>query len=119
MSALAYYNDFDPYVCSWSENLIKAGLVAPGVVDCKSIKEVKVDVIRQYRQVHMFSGICGWSLALRLAGVPDDYPLWTGSCPCQPFSVAGKGKGFADERHLWPVWFDLIRQCRPPIIFGE
>ena len=44
---------------------------------------------------------------------------WTGSCPCQPFSTAGKRKGFADERHLWPSWFWLIGQCRPPVVLGE
>ena len=45
--------------------------------------------------------------------------MWTGSCPCQPFSVAGKGKGTDDERHLWPALFRLIRECRPSIVFGE
>jgi len=45
--------------------------------------------------------------------------VWTGSCPCQPFSVSGKGAGFADERHLWPAWQHLISQCCPPVIFGE
>jgi hypothetical protein len=54
--------------------------------------------------------------ALRLAGIPDDFPLWTGSCPCQPFSAAGQGKGAADERHLWPAWFRLIRESRPAIV---
>lgn len=44
---------------------------------------------------------------------------WTGSCPCQPFSVAGKGEGIEDERHLWPEFFRLIRECRPGVIFGE
>jgi DNA (cytosine-5)-methyltransferase 1 len=58
-------------------------------------------------------------MALRLAGVPDEFPLWTGSCPCQPFSVAGQQKGFADERHLWPIWAKLIAQSRPAIVLGE
>jgi DNA (cytosine-5)-methyltransferase 1 len=39
--------------------------------------------------------------------------------PCQPFSVAGQGKGQADERHLWPEYFRLIRACRPPVVMGE
>jgi DNA (cytosine-5)-methyltransferase 1 len=60
-----------------------------------------------------------WSYALRRAGWTDDRQVWTGSCPCQPFSAAGKGAGFADERHLWPAWFHLIEQCRPTTIFGE
>ena len=59
-------------------------------------------------------------LLSRTAGWPDDRPVWTGSCPCQPFSAAGQaGQGFADPRHLWPVWFLLIRECQPPIVFGE
>lgn len=65
------------------------------------------------------SGIGGWSLALRLAGWSDDRPVWTGSAPCQPFSIAGKQKGTKDERHLFPVWLRLIKECRPDTIFGE
>ncbi|MBT8428286.1 MAG: DNA cytosine methyltransferase, partial [Gammaproteobacteria bacterium] len=68
---------------------------------------------------HAFAGIGGWPFALRLAGWPDDVAVWTGSCPCQPFSVAGKRKGAADERNLWPQWRRLIAQCHPSIIFGE
>ncbi|MGM8734483.1 DNA cytosine methyltransferase [Enterobacter hormaechei] len=56
---------------------------------------------------------------MRLAGWPDDKPVWTGSCPCQPFSAAGKGDGFADERHLWPHFFHLISELRPQHVFGE
>ncbi|WP_366125088.1 DNA cytosine methyltransferase [uncultured Desulfovibrio sp.] len=56
---------------------------------------------------------------MRQAGWSDDRPVWTGSCPCQPFSTAGDGKGFADERHLWPAFFHLISQCRPTVCFGE
>jgi DNA (cytosine-5)-methyltransferase 1 len=115
----AYYNENDPHVAQWLRNLIAAGHIAPGDVDDRSIADVRADELGQYTQHHFFAGIAGWSLALRLAGWPDDRPVWTGSCPCQPFSAAGKGKAADDERHLWPRWFSLIRECRPAIIFGE
>jgi DNA (cytosine-5)-methyltransferase 1 len=115
----AYYNEHDPYVAQWLRNLIAAGHIAPGDVDERSITEVHPDDVRPYTQCHFFAGLGGWSLALRLAGWPDDRPIWTGSCPCQPFSVAGKQRGAADERHLWPEFFRLIRECRPATAVGE
>jgi DNA (cytosine-5)-methyltransferase 1 len=115
----AYYNENDPHAAAWLRNLIASGHIAAGDVDDRSIADVRADELGQYTQHHFFAGIAGWSLALRLAGWPDDRPVWTGSCPCQPFSTAGKGKGADDERHLWPHWFRLIRECRPAIIFGE
>jgi len=114
-----YYNEFDPFAAAWLRNLIAAGLIPAGDVDTRSITEVKPDDIRKYTQCHFFAGIGGWSEALRLAGWPADRPVWTGSCPCQPFSSAGAQKGKTDERHLWPIWFNLIRECRPATIFGE
>lgn len=114
-----YYNEIDPYAAQWLRNLIAAGHIAPGDVDERSIEDVRPDDLRGYTQCHFFAGIGVWSSALRLAGWPDDRPVWTGSCPCQPFSAAGKGLGFADERHLWPAWHHLISECRPPVIFGE
>jgi DNA (cytosine-5)-methyltransferase 1 len=115
----SYYNDTDPYVCQWLRNLIAAGLIAPGDVDERSITEVRADDIRRYTQCHFFAGIAGWSYALRLAGWPDDRPVWTGSCPCQPLSGAGQRRGHADERHLWPAFHRLIAECRPAVVFGE
>ena len=115
----AYYNENDPYAAQWLRNLIARGLIAPGDVDDRDIQDVRPGDLEGYDQCHWFAGIAGWSLALRMAGWPDDRPVWTGSCPCQPFSTAGKGKGFDDERHLWPAWFWLIDQCRPDTIFGE
>ena len=115
----AYYNEIDPYAAEWLRNLIKAGHIADGEVDTRSIIDVQPDDIRHFDQCHFFAGIAGWSHALRLAGWADDRKIWTGSCPCQPFSVAGKGKGTDDERHLWPHFFRLIRGCRPPVVMGE
>ena len=115
----AYYNEFDPFAANWLRELIKDGLIAPGVVDERSITEVLPDDLSEFTQCHFFAGIGGWSIALRLAGWPDDRPVWTGSPPCQPFSVAGKQTGKSDERHLWPAFFDLIREQAPTTVFGE
>ena len=114
-----YYNEIDLFAAEWLRNLIKKGLIPDGEVDTRSIVDVTPDELRGYTQCHFFAGIGGWSHALRLAGWPDDRPLWTGSCPCQPFSVAGKGAGVDDARHLWPHFHRLIAANRPPVVMGE
>lgn len=113
------YNENDDFAASWLEELAQHDHIAQGTVDRRSITELSAADVAGHGQRHFFAGIGGWSLALRLAGVPDDADIWTGSCPCQPFSDAGKGGGTSDPRHLWPTWFALIRECRPPVIFGE
>jgi DNA (cytosine-5)-methyltransferase 1 len=115
----AYYNEFDPKAAAWLRELIKAGLIADGDVDTRSITDVRADDLAGYCQCHFFAGIGGWSLALRLAGWPDDRPVGTGSCPCQPLSCAGQRKGHADERHLWPAFYGLIAERRFAAVFGE
>jgi DNA (cytosine-5)-methyltransferase 1 len=115
----AYYNEFDTYAAAWLRNLITADLIAPGDVDERSIKDVRPDDLTGYGQCHFFAGIGGWSLALRMAGWPDGQQVWTGSCPCQPFSVAGKHAGTSDHRHLWPAFCRLIADRRPAMVLGE
>jgi DNA (cytosine-5)-methyltransferase 1 len=39
--------------------------------------------------------------------------------PLPAFQPAGKGLGFADERHLWPSAHWLVGQRRPVVVFGE
>ncbi|HCH7903509.1 TPA: DNA cytosine methyltransferase [Klebsiella oxytoca] len=119
MTPAAYYNEIDPFAAQWLRNLIAGGHIAPGEVDERSIEDVTPDDLRGFTQCHFFAGIGVWSHSLRLAGWPDDRQVWTGSCPCQPFSAAGKGDGFADERHLWPHFFHLISERRPQHVFGE
>lgn len=115
----SYYNEFSKFPADWIRNLIEAGIIPGGCVDERSISELQPEYLVGQNQCHFFAGVGGWSIALREAGWPDDIPVWTGSCPCQPFSAAGLGRGTADDRHLWPEFLRLITACRPPHIFGE
>jgi DNA (cytosine-5)-methyltransferase 1 len=115
----AYYNEFDPKAAAWLRELVRGGHLPEGEVDARDIRQVVATDLRGFAQHHFFAGIGGWPLALRLAGWPDDRPVWTGSCPCQPFSTAGQRKGRADDRHLWPEFRRLVAECRPPVCFGE
>lgn len=147
MKPRAYYNDFDPVACAVLRELILEGLIPEGDVDGRSITEVQASDLVGYTQIHLFAGYGGWSLALRLAGWPDDRPVLSGSCPCPPFSSAGKKKWcpqcqsrvlipnpirtgifvccecghewLADGRHLWPEMYRLIREIKPASIIGE
>ena len=115
----SYYNEHDPEAAAWLRELIREGLIPRGVVDERDIEEVKKKDLEGYGQAHFFAGIGGWPLALKIAGVPEDFPLWTGSCPCQDFSVAGNQAGFKGKRDLWPEFKRLILAAKPPLLFGE
>src|SRR3990172_5197958 len=142
-----YYNENDRYPAQWLRNLIAAGHLPAGEVDERSIVDVSAGDLREFTQCHFFAGIGGWSLALRLPGWPEDRLVWTASCPCPPFSAAGKRQKcpqcqgrllvwcprrtgfaicavcghawFADARHLWPEVWRLAAERRPERIFGE
>ena len=116
-----YYNEWDKQLAEWLRNLIQAGLLPEGDVDDRSITEVKGTDLAGYTQCHFFAGIGGWPLALELAGWPATRPVWTGSCPCPPFSNAGRQGGTDDPRHLWPEFRRIIEESkpRPPVVFGE
>lgn len=117
MKPTHYYNDFE--TGEWLRNLIAAKLIPEGDVDDRSILEIKPDEIREYTQCHFFAGIAGWPRALKLAGWDTNRPVWSASLPCQPFSCAGQQRGEKDKRHLWPVFFELVEECRPTVVIGE
>jgi DNA (cytosine-5)-methyltransferase 1 len=114
-----YHNEYEPSAVAWLTELGKLGLIGVDKIDPRSIVDVKTDDLRGFTRCHFFSGIGGWDYALRLAGWPTSRDVWTGSCPCQPYSAAGKKKGRKDERDLWPEFFRLIDGYRPTVIFGE
>lgn len=114
-----YYNEIEEDAADWMRRLIRRGVLPEGDVDTRSITEVSPDDLTGYSQCHFFAGIGTWAFALKNAGWPEDRKVWTGSCPCQPFAAPGRKKGFEDERHLWPVWFRLITEHEPDVVFGE
>ena len=70
-------------------------------------------------------------------GALDPAPIWTdlrsfdgrpwrgivdivaAGYPCQPFSVAGRGLGAADPRHLWPEVRRIVSECEPEYVVCE
>jgi len=116
---MIYYNEFNLESAAMLKQMMLDGIIPMGDIDTRSIKEVKSNELEKYKQCHFFAGIGGWAIALRMAGINESANIWTGSCPCQPFSSAGKQRGKEDDRHLWPAWFGLIKECKPTTIFGE
>ena len=116
---MTFYNENDPGAVEWLGELQSRGLIAKGDIDGRSIEELRGEDCGPTS--HFFAGIGGWAYALQLAGWDPARDVWTGSCPCQPFSQAagGSAKGFGDKRHLWPVWRELIAEYRPAVVFGE
>lgn len=115
-----FYNDIEPFIVGWLKRLESSDCITPGTISGTSILDLSPADIVGFDWCHFFAGLAGWNRALQLVGWPKSFPVWTGSCPCQPFSIANtSGGGQDDLRHLWPAFYKLIKQGRPPVLFGE
>ena len=114
------YNDNDNYCCKVLRTRVNDGQLPSGVVDPRPIQELEPDLLRAFRQIHLFAGIGGFPLGLRWAGVPLDWSILTGGFPCQDISIAGKGAGIDGDRSgLWSEMLRCIRMARPQIVCVE
>jgi len=106
---MAYYNEIDPFCCEVLRARIADGRLPSGQVDGRDVREVQPDEIPA-GQVHLFAGIGGFAYAARLAGLPDDFDIWTAGFPCQDISTAGKGAGLSGTRS--GLFFEIVRFLR-------
>ena len=116
---MSIINEIDPFCVAVLRECIKRRVISDGIVDDRSIEEVDPKDLQEFTWCHFFAGGGFWDIAARRAGFPTDEKLSTGSCPCQPFSNAGKRAGTSDSRHLWPHFYRLIAAAKPSVVFGE
>jgi DNA (cytosine-5)-methyltransferase 1 len=74
---------------------------------CTKILEKHWPDVRRYRDVK------------EVGSNLEPVDLIAGGFPCQPHSVAGKRRGAADDRNLWPEYLRVIRETKPRYILAE
>lgn len=95
--------------------LERAGMVTVGQVEIDPA--CRLVLARHWPDVPRHNDVRTAVEWLRQTGLTAD--VVSGGFPCQPFSPAGKGKGAADPRHLWPSMMDVIEEVRPRYVIGE
>jgi DNA (cytosine-5)-methyltransferase 1 len=95
---------------------IAAGLAGFTTVGFSEINDYCSRVLaRHYPHVPNYGDI----KLLSATSIPERITLMTGGFPCQPFSQAGQQRGVLDDRHLWPHYMRLIRECEPRWVVAE
>jgi len=90
-----WYNEIDPYCC----DVVRARIEDGSFKDKFQVIEGDIRNIGKHNLK------------------PVD--IISGGFPCQPFSVAGKRKGKADDRYLWPEMLRVIQELKPAFVVGE
>ncbi len=115
-----YYNDIDPYCCKVLRKNIANGNLPGGIVDERDIRDVRASDLVGYNHIHLFAGIGGIPLGLRMANFPESINILTGGFPCQDISIAGKREGITGARSgLWSEMYRLVCDIRPDVILVE
>lgn len=115
-----YYNEIDANCLSVLEKHISDGWINPGYIDRRSIVDVGVDDVRNYREAHFFAGIGGFALGFARAAAQTNAVVWSGGFPCQDLSLAGRRKGLVGERSgLYFEFHRLIAGVLPDYVVIE
>ena len=76
---------------------------------CRKVLEKNFPNVKRYTDIKEFNG-------KEYEGAVD---IISGGFPCQPFSCAGKRRGKADDRFLWPEMLRVISEIKPRFVVGE
>ena len=79
----AFYNDIETN--DWLFELISSGHIMSGAVSCASISDLTASDLAGYTRIHLFAGIGGWDLALRMAEWPSQR-FQVSTYSCEPFT---------------------------------
>jgi len=83
---------------------------------CNRVLEYHWPNVPRWRDV---KDVTAESFERRTGIKPGTLAVLSGGFPCQPFSFAGKRKGEADNRFLWPEMLRVICEVRPRWIVAE
>lgn len=89
----------------------------PIVEDINNVEEIKAIVTS-----NTTSRRCGQCVPFKVSPRDFDFQdslLLTAGFPCQPFSNAGRKRGSADDRYLWPQTLAVIESVKPDWIILE
>lgn len=97
----------------FSLGLQRAGMKT--IAFCEIDKYCQKVLKKNFPDIPIYDDVC----KLTGSDIHEPVDLICGGFPCQPFSVAGKRLGAADDRHLWPEYLRLIQELRPTWVIGE
>ncbi|MEP6275528.1 DNA cytosine methyltransferase, partial [Hyphomonas sp.] len=77
---------------------------------CETLEENKA---RGFPLVKDLRVVCGDVRDIDYSSIPSDLDLISGGPPCQPFSIGGKHRAFADERDMFSTFADVVARLKP------